>query len=60
MNLLLDMNLSPALAGLLSNSGHEVVHWSEIGNYRAPDVTIHDDRSRIRILPLRPRHSAAP
>ena len=128
MNLLLDMNLSPALAGLLSNSGHDVVHWSEIGNYRAPDVailawarehdrvlvthdldfgamladteatgpsviqirvqdllapetvealakaievaapaltrgaivTIHDDRSRIRILPLRRRHSEAP
>jgi predicted nuclease of predicted toxin-antitoxin system len=128
VNLLLDMNLSPALAGLLSNSGHDVVHWSEIGDYRAPDVailewarehdrvlvthdldfgamladteatgpsviqirvqdllaaetvealakaievaapaltrgaivTIHDDRSRIRILPLRPRHSEAP
>lgn len=26
------MNLSPALAGLLSNSGHDVVHWSEIGS----------------------------
>ena len=40
MNLLLDMNLSPALAGLLADSGHDVVHWSEIGNYRAPDVAI--------------------
>jgi predicted nuclease of predicted toxin-antitoxin system len=128
VNLLLDMNLSPALAGLLSNSGHDVVHGSQIGNHRAPDaailawarehdrvlvthdldfgamladtettgpsvirlrvqdllapetvealaktievaapaltrgaiVAIHDDRSRIRILPLRPRHSEAP
>ena len=128
MNLLLDMNLSPALASLLSSHGHDVVHWSQIGNYRAPDVailawarehdrvlvthdldfgamladteargpsviqirvqdllapetvealanaievaapaltrgaivTVHDDRSRIRILPLRPRHPEAP
>ncbi|MDO8835072.1 MAG: DUF5615 family PIN-like protein [Vicinamibacterales bacterium] len=127
MNLLLDMNLSPTLADLLSSSGHDVVHWAEIGDYRAPDVailawarehhrvlvthdldfgamladteatgpsviqlrvqdllapetvealanaieaaapaltrgaivTIHEDRSRIRILPLRPRHTEA-
>ena len=40
MNLLLDMNLSPTLAGLLSDSGHDVVHWAEIGDHRAPDVSI--------------------
>ncbi len=128
MNLLLDMNLSPVLASPLSSLGHDVVHWSEVGDYRATDVTIlawarehdrvlvthdldfgamladteatgpsviqirvqdllapetvealanaievavpaltrgaivtiHDDRSRIRILPLRPRHSGGP
>lgn len=40
MNLLLDMNLSPVLARLLSSHGHDVVHWSEVGDYRATDVTI--------------------
>lgn len=40
MNLLLDMNLPPALSDLLSSHGHDVVHWSEVGDYRAPDVAI--------------------
>ena len=40
MNLLLDMNLSPALAELLSRRGHDVVHWAEVGDYRATDVAI--------------------
>ena len=40
MNLLLDMNLSPTLAGLLSSHGHDVVHWAEVGDYRATDVAI--------------------
>lgn len=40
MNLLLDMNLSPVVARLLSSHGHDVVHWSEVGDYRATDVTI--------------------
>jgi predicted nuclease of predicted toxin-antitoxin system len=40
VNLLLDMNLSPVLARLLSSHGHDVVHWSEVGDYRATDVTI--------------------
>jgi predicted nuclease of predicted toxin-antitoxin system len=60
VNLLLDMNLSPVLARPLSSHGHDVVHRSEVGDYRATDVTIHDDRSRIRILPLRPRRSGGP
>ncbi len=34
------MNLSPVLARLLSSHGHDVVHWSEVGDYRATDVTI--------------------
>jgi predicted nuclease of predicted toxin-antitoxin system len=40
VNLLLDMNLSPVLARLLSSHGHDVVHWSEVGDHRATDVTI--------------------
>ena len=40
MNLLLDMNLSPTLAELLSSHGHDVVHWAEVGDYRATDVAI--------------------
>jgi predicted nuclease of predicted toxin-antitoxin system len=40
VNLLLVMNLSPVLARLLSSRGHDVVHWSEVGDYRATDVTI--------------------
>lgn len=34
------MNLSPVVARLLSSHGHDVVHWSEVGDYRATDVTI--------------------
>lgn len=40
MNLLLDMNLSPALADLLSSHGHDVVHWSNVGGYSATDAEI--------------------
>ena len=40
MNLLPDMNLSPALAGRLRSLGHDVVHWSELGDHRATDVVI--------------------
>ncbi len=40
MNLLLDMNLSPVLTRLLSTHGHDVVHWAEVGDYRATDVAI--------------------
>ena len=51
MNLLLDMNLSPVLAGLLSSHGHDVVHWSEVGDSRATDVTILAwARERERVL----------
>jgi predicted nuclease of predicted toxin-antitoxin system len=40
VNLLLDMNLSPALAAMISEHGHSVLHWSEVGDERAPDFTI--------------------
>jgi predicted nuclease of predicted toxin-antitoxin system len=34
------MNLSPALGALISQYGHEVRHWSEVGDQRASDLTI--------------------
>ncbi|VAX06640.1 hypothetical protein MNBD_GAMMA26-414 [hydrothermal vent metagenome] len=40
MKLLLDMNLSPLLVCLLGQHGHEVVHWSDIGDPRTADRTI--------------------
>lgn len=40
MKLVLDMNLSPALAAMISQHGHDVLHWSEVGDQRAPDLTI--------------------
>lgn len=40
MKLLLDMNLSPGLAAVLSAAGHDVVHWADVGDFRAPDTAI--------------------
>jgi predicted nuclease of predicted toxin-antitoxin system len=40
MRLLLDMNVSPLLTATLSKSGHESVHWSEVGDPRAKDEAI--------------------
>lgn len=37
MKLLLDMNLSPKLASMLQDEGHEAVHWSTVGDPRASD-----------------------
>jgi predicted nuclease of predicted toxin-antitoxin system len=37
MKLLVDMNLAPAWCGFLAGEGFEAVHWSTIGNARAPD-----------------------
>ena len=37
MKLVVDMNLSPAWVPVLQAAGHEVVHWSTIGDPRAPD-----------------------
>ena len=35
--LLVDMNLSTEWIPLLRAAGHEAVHWSEVGDPRAPD-----------------------
>lgn len=40
MRFLLDMNLSPALANLIASHGHDVLHWSEVGDHRATDLAI--------------------
>jgi len=36
--LLVDMNLSPGWIPLLLAAGHEALHWSEVGDPRAPDT----------------------
>ena len=38
--LLVDMNLSPGWIPLLLAAGHEAVHWSEVGDLRAPDTAL--------------------
>lgn len=40
MKLLLDMNLSPDWLAPLRAHGYAAVHWSEIGDWRAPDADI--------------------
>ena len=40
MKIVLDMNLSPAWISFLGTHGHEVKHWSDIGNICAPDTEI--------------------
>ena len=40
MKLVVDMNLAPDWARLLREHGFEAVHWSEIGDARAPDSEI--------------------
>jgi predicted nuclease of predicted toxin-antitoxin system len=40
LKLLLDMNLSPALAPMLASAGHLVRHWSSVGDPRAPDSVV--------------------
>jgi predicted nuclease of predicted toxin-antitoxin system len=40
VKLLLDMNLPPRWAQLLSAAGHDAVHWSDIGPGRATDADI--------------------
>ena len=37
MNILVDMNLSPLLCPILAAEGWNAVHWSSIGDPRAPD-----------------------
>ena len=38
--LLVDMNLSTEWIPLLRAAGHWAVHWSEVGNPRAPDTAL--------------------
>ncbi len=40
MKILLDMNLPPAWCELLGRHGYEAVHWSTVGDPRAPDAQI--------------------
>ena len=38
--LLVDMNLSTEWIPLLQAAGHEAVHWSDVGDPRAPDTAL--------------------
>lgn len=40
MKILVDMNLTPGWCEVLRSSGYEAVHWSEVGDPRAPDTEI--------------------
>lgn len=40
MKLLLDMNLPPAWCEVLRAAGHDVEHWSTVGDHRATDAAI--------------------
>ena len=40
MKLLVDMNLSPEWVTTLNSDGHDVVHWSTVGDIRADDAVI--------------------
>jgi predicted nuclease of predicted toxin-antitoxin system len=40
MNLVIDMNLSPAWVPALEGAGHAAVHWSSVGSPRAKDIEI--------------------
>lgn len=40
MKLLVDMNLGPAWVEFLASHGHDAVHWSTVGDPRAPDVAL--------------------
>ena len=38
--LLVDMNLSTLWIPLLRDAGHDAVHWSDVGDPRAPDTAL--------------------
>jgi predicted nuclease of predicted toxin-antitoxin system len=40
MKLLVDMNLSPEWVRVLTDDGHDAIHWSTVGNVRAVDAEI--------------------
>lgn len=40
MRILVDMNLSPTLCGVLKAAGFDAIHWSSIGDPRASDAAL--------------------
>jgi hypothetical protein len=40
MNLLLDMNLSPAWVDFFVTAGFKAIHWSDLGQANAPDAVL--------------------
>jgi predicted nuclease of predicted toxin-antitoxin system len=40
MKVLIDMNLSPSWVQALEDQGFEALHWSSVGNGRAPDSVV--------------------
>jgi hypothetical protein len=42
VKLLVDMNLSPLWVEVLRQGGWEAIHWSQVGDPRAPDETVMD------------------
>jgi predicted nuclease of predicted toxin-antitoxin system len=40
IRLLIDMNLSPEWVAELARHGYDAIHWSNIGDGRAPDIEI--------------------
>ncbi len=40
MKILVDLNLSPAWVPFLTQAGFESVHWSTVGDVRAPDADL--------------------
>lgn len=56
MKILLDMNLPPSWVGFLRQEGFDAVHWSGVGDPRAPDAVIMAwarERDVVRVLRLR-------
>ncbi len=40
MKILIDMNLTPKWCDFLNQHGHDSLHWSKVGDPRAPDLEI--------------------
>jgi predicted nuclease of predicted toxin-antitoxin system len=40
VKLLLDMNVSPDMVAVIGAHGHDVVHWSAVGDHHAPDASV--------------------
>ena len=50
MRILVDMNLSPRWVPVLKEAGFEAIHWSDVGDPRAPDRTIMDYAKKHRYV----------